>query len=236
MNLIEILVNVDKGTELYSPLFKEPLTFLQIDSSSTLPIRCLTKEGLVIGFSKEGYYAYIPASLTCVLFPTSEMTWDNIIYIKEEDLLVCTDEDCNVQYFFAKETGFYNTNYSIPCHCGISTNGSIFDTGEYYISAKGTSDDLKEFKKVLTKYNCYLEGYSINRKGSKKSDFSSLKPFNKVLVRDSTMQKWCGDFFQYMEGNSFVCTSAAWAYCIPYNYDTKHLVGTSMPAPEYYKK
>ena len=152
MNLIEILVNVDKGTELYSPLFKEPLTFLQIDSSSTLPIRCLTKEGLVIGFSKEGYYAYIPASLTCVLFPTPEMTWDNIIYVKEGDLLICTSEDRIVQYFIAEKTGFHNTNEPISCHCGISVNGTIFNAGKYYISVKGTLDNLIEFKKILIEW------------------------------------------------------------------------------------
>lgn len=237
MNLIEILVNVDKGTELYSPLFKEPLTFLHIDHSNTLPIRCLTKEGLIVGFSEEGYYANIPASLTCVLFPTPRMTWDNIIYVKENDLLVYATMDTrNTQYFIAKETGFYNTNNTIPCYCGISNNGSIFDSCDYYISAKGTLDDLKEFKKVLAKYNCYLEGNSINRKESKKFDFSSLKPFDKVLIRDSCKQCWCGDFFQYMEGSRFVCTSSDWTFCIPYNDDTKHLVGTTNPAPEFYRK
>ena len=237
MNLIEILVNVDKGTELYSPLFKEPLTFLHIDHGNTLPIRCLTKEGLIVGFSEEGYYANIPASLTCVLFPTPRMTWDNIIYVKENDLLVYATMDTrNTQYFIAKETRFYNTNNTIPCHCGISNNGSIFDSCDYYISAKGTLDDLKEFKKVLAKYNCYLEGNSINRKESKKFDFSSLKPFDKVLVRDSCKQCWCGDFFQYMEGSRFVCTSSDWTFCIPYNDDTKHLVGTTISAPEFYRK
>lgn len=238
MNLIEIFVNVDKGTELYSPLFKEPLTFLHIDYSNILPIRCLTKEGFVVGFSKEGYYADIPVSLTCVLFPTPEMTWDNIIYIQEEDLLVCTVEGRNVQYFFAKETGFYNTNYSIPCHCGISTNGSIFDTGEYYISAKGTSDDLKGFKKVLTKYNYYLEGYSINKKDSKKFDFSSLKPFDKVLVRSSEKYTWVANIFSHIDKNGYKRTinNCAWDFCIPYNDDTKHLVGTTMSVPEFYRE
>lgn len=239
MNLIEILVNVDKGTELYSPLFKEPLTFLHIDHSNTLPIRCLTKEGLIVGFSEEGYYANIPASLTCVLFPTPRMTWDNIIYVKENDLLVYATRDTrNTQYFIAKETRFYNTNNTIPCHCGISNNGSIFDSCDYYISAKGTLDDLKEFKKVLAKYNCYLEGNSINRKESKKFDFSSLKPFDKVLVRiDYYASLWTCSLYSHRDGDEFkTINNCIWTYCIPYNDDTKHLIGTSMPAPEFYRE
>lgn len=240
MNLIEIFVNVDKGTELYSPLFKEPLTFLHIDYSNILPIRCLTKEGFIVGFSKEGYYADIPVSLTCVLFPTPEMTWDNIIYVKERDLLVCTTKNkIGVQYFIAKEAGFYNINERIPCYSGIDIDGTILYTDEYYICAKGTFDDFKEFKKVLTKYNYYLEGYSINRKESKKFDFSSLKPFDKVLVRNDNEDEWSISIFSHCNKHHFYkykCIESKYAYCIPYNDDTKHLVGTSMPAPEYYRK
>lgn len=237
MDLIEIFVNVDKGTKLYSPLFKEPLTFLHINYSNLLPIRCITKEGLVIGFSREGHHANIPSYLACVLFPTPEMTWDNIIYVKEGDLLLCTSKSLNiVQYFIAKETGFYSLNKTVPCYCGISSEGSIIDSGEYYINVKGTVNDLKEFKEVLTKYNYCLEGHSINEKEPKKFDFNSFNPFDKVLVRDSDIQFWRGDFFQYKKEDVFICTGSRWHFCIPYNDDTKHLVGTSMPAPEYYRE
>lgn len=240
MNLIEIFVNVDKGTELYSPLFKDPLTFLHIDYSNILPIRCLTKEGFVVGFSKEGYYADIPVSLTCVLFPNSEMTWDNIIYVKEGDLLVCNTKNKNViQYFIAKETGFYNINNRIPCYSGIGIDGKIFDTDEYYICVKGKFNDFKEFKKVLTKYNYYLEGYSINKKESKKFDFSSLKPFDKVLVRDNNEGKWNVNMFSHCDKRmqyKYKCFGNSYIYCIPYNDDTKHLVGTTMSAPEFYRE
>lgn len=218
-------------------MFIDPLTFLRIDSSKQLPIRCMTKEGIVVGFSKEGYYANIPSSLTCVLFPTPEMTWDNIIYVKERDLLICTSENHIVQYFIAEETGFHNTNKPISCHCGINVNGTIFNAGKYYISVKGTLDNLIEFKEVLTKYNYYLEGYSI--KESKKFDFSSFKPFDKVLVRDNEEDEWLINMFSHYNERSqykYRCIRNYYIYCIPYNDDTKHLVGTTMPAPEFYKK
>lgn len=63
----------------------------------------------------------------------------------------------------------------------------------------------------------------------------TFKHFEPVIVRNSSNQIWCGDFFQYMEGNVFVCTGSSWHFCLPYNDDTKHLIGTSMLAPEYYR-
>lgn len=63
----------------------------------------------------------------------------------------------------------------------------------------------------------------------------TFKHFEPVIVRDSSNQRWVGDFFQYMEGNVFVCTGSSWHFCLPYNNDTKHLIGTSMPAPTYYR-
>lgn len=63
----------------------------------------------------------------------------------------------------------------------------------------------------------------------------TFKHFEPVIVRDSSNQRWVGDFFQYMEGNVFVCSGSSWHFCLPYNDDTKHLIGTSMPAPKYYR-
>ena len=72
---------------------------------------------------------------------------------------------------------------------------------------------------------------------TEKDLIGQLKGFPiQVVEKMLERQKWCGDFFQYMEGNIFVCTGSDWTYCILYNDDTKHLVGTSMPAPEYYQE
>ena len=62
-----------------------------------------------------------------------------------------------------------------------------------------------------------------------KFDINTLKPFDKVLIRDCNTQKWrCGFFDSYIEGihTSFNTMTSWYAQCIPYNEDTKHLVGT----------
>ena len=72
-----------------------------------------------------------------------------------------------------------------------------------------------------------------------KFDPSTLKPFDKVLVRDDSLECWEAQFFSHIikDENHFpyVCTNDSNKYCIPYNDDTKHLVGTTDEAPEYYR-
>ena len=68
-------------------------------------------------------------------------------------------------------------------------------------------------------------------------DVNTLQPFDKVLVRDKTTNKWCIDLFAYMNimNQPVVCGNDVFNFCIPYNDDTKHLVGTTYDCPEYYK-
>ena len=73
----------------------------------------------------------------------------------------------------------------------------------------------------------------------KKDKFNpkTLKPFDKVLCKNG-FDMWCCDLFSsYIETYACpnVCISGSYIYCIPYNDDTKHLVGTTDEAPEYYK-
>ena len=70
-------------------------------------------------------------------------------------------------------------------------------------------------------------------------DPKTLKPFDKVLVSDVDLKlRWKVDFFSHETGANFYpyqCTGNLYGYCIPYNDDTKHLVGTQEKAPEFYR-
>ena len=74
----------------------------------------------------------------------------------------------------------------------------------------------------------------------KKSKFDpmTLKPFDKVLVRDKYSDDWTCGFFSHKDESmaySYRCIGAPFIFCIPYNDDTKHLVGTTDEAPEFYR-
>ena len=70
-----------------------------------------------------------------------------------------------------------------------------------------------------------------------KFDPKTLKPFDKVIVRDGYREIWlCSIFSNIIEEAHPYCTaSGRYLRCIPYNEDTKHLVGTTEEAPEFYK-
>ena len=71
-----------------------------------------------------------------------------------------------------------------------------------------------------------------------KFDPKTLKPFDRVLGRDCDNRIWkCNLFSHITEQDSFLykCVGNAYIYCIPYNEETKHLVGTNNEAPEYYR-
>ena len=55
-----------------------------------------------------------------------------------------------------------------------------------------------------------------------------FKPFDKVVVRCSEADRWSIDFFSYKVHNGYICTGDAWfGYCLPYNEETAHLLGTT---------
>lgn len=53
-----------------------------------------------------------------------------------------------------------------------------------------------------------------------------LKPFDKVLVRDSKLDKWRANLFGYISKDGYYCcVYANWVYCIPYK-GNEHMLGT----------
>ena len=68
-----------------------------------------------------------------------------------------------------------------------------------------------------------------------KFDPKTLKPFDKVLVWH---YEWVADLFSHCCDNSeypYECTGGIFVFAIPYNDETKHLVGTEDQAPDFYR-
>ena len=74
-------------------------------------------------------------------------------------------------------------------------------------------------------------------KPGQKFDPKTLRPFDKVLVKDR--DEWSCNFFSHIRKGSksypYVTIDVGNSCCIPYNDETKHLVGTTDEAPEYYR-
>ena len=68
----------------------------------------------------------------------------------------------------------------------------------------------------------------------KKFDPKTLNPFDKVLVRDSNDLFWRCDFLSHRSGHRAYCVSNHWNQVIPYNDETKQLIGTAdIPNKKY---
>ena len=71
-----------------------------------------------------------------------------------------------------------------------------------------------------------------------KFDPKTLKPFDRVIVKNHNGEWECALFSHikdYGSGYQYDCCYMIYRYCIPYNDETKHLVGTTEEAPEYYR-
>ena len=136
------------------------------------------------------------------------------------------------------------------------------DTSQHYpISVRLNDNTVEIFTyegKLLNKFDgeCILFPSKDQRDWSKftapwykkpKFDPKTLVPFDRVLVKqeDYIDCTWSASLFShlhtihdnvtnidYLEAVTTRCTSS---FCIPYNDETKHLVGTTEEAPEYYR-
>lgn len=111
---------------------------------------------------------------------------------------------------------------------------SVAADGKYYKQFNGEctifpSIDQRDWSK-------FTAPWYKNKK--ERFDPKTLKPFDKVLVKDCSNDRWKVDFYSHKSENKYYpykCIDNIYARCIPYNNDTKHLVGTTDEAPEYYR-
>lgn len=103
---------------------------------------------------------------------------------------------------------------------------SFSKEGNYFLEAEGAE--------------CLLLPSKYQRDWSKRDKFDpkTLQPFDKVLVCNCDGDIWRCSIFSHIyrkDNLPSVCNGIGYKYCIPYNDDTKHLVGTTDEAPEYYR-
>ena len=144
-----------------------------------------------------------------------------------------------------KGTKLYSTIHGEVEFNGISNNKDIYKI-EYKAKTSGVYGITPDGK-FLSCFDgeCTLFPSKEQRDWSKfkikkhKFDPKTLRAFDKVLVRDENYQVWQCDLFSYIKNSSihfmYRCVSSAYKCCIPYNDDTKHLVGTKVEAPEFYR-
>ena len=145
-----------------------------------------------------------------------------------------------------KGTKFYSTIFG-----EVEFSGFYEDEG-YAITIKRNFDiaHITKDGRYLSSFNgeCTLFPSKDQKDWSKftapwqkkdKFDPNTLKPFDKVLVYDiyDICEGWACAFFSHIRESEYPYSTSSGSFkvCIPYNDDTKHLIGTTEEAPEYYR-
>lgn len=218
LNLVEILKDAPKGTKLYSPIFGE-VKFLELRINHPYPIEveCTNSNGSKFfeKFTKIGTFYTTYEDSECLLFPSKEnRDWSTFKIEKEKESIKVGD--------YLKQKGSGDL-YKVT---------DIDEVGNKLCYLKkliynGTTEDRQ-----LTGY--YEEEIWEYFEKATKFDPNSLKPFDCVLVRDRC--KWHISHFQEISKGVYrVENGMLFDVCIPYNEDTKHLLGTEKEEPEFYK-
>ena len=150
---------------------------------------------------------------------------------KDGDVLFvkCNDSAFIEIFEYSKKNG------DLCDHASLDITNQILDISGKYIIRKDEITELRlateEEKKQLFSALAN-KGKDWDSKKKKvvnlKPKFDELKPFDKVVVRCSEADRWSIDFFSYKVHNGYICTGDAWfGYCLPYNDETAHLLGTT---------
>ena len=153
-------------------------------------------------------------------------------YLKNPFRKIITRDGCEVKILYTKANHEYSIIALITNEDGIQFPRAFNKNGEYCHGTNSSSD-------LFFSEQEYVD-LSSTSENNEKFDPKTLKPFDKVLVFNAEDMNWqCNLFSHYDEEDNpfhFVCIdSFCYQCCIPYNDETKYLVGTIKEAPEYYR-
>ena len=127
-----------------------------------------------------------------------------------------------------------NKSYDRPIFVKRTDGGNAYYTKEGWCSKDFPASCLLWPSKNCRDWSKFTAPWYKKEKFNPKT----LKPFDKVLVKCNNSESWKVQLFSHIIEDDkicpYVCISYNYKYCIPYNDDTKHLVGINEEAPEYY--
>lgn len=240
MNIAEMLKNVPKGTKLYSPIFGDVI----LNKVSKFNIEVLDTANNIQHFIYTGLY---DINGECMLFPSREnRDWNTFNYcpFKNGDVIIRND---GIFIAIFSHLGIEGLPYTktVNYHCWVGNDGTIkyqkdYGIGSYLEFRLATEKEKEFFFKVLAEKGFKWNSNTLTlEKLKNKFDITTLKPFDKVLVRYTSNSHWKADLFSYYVSNDdefpYECVGSFYAQCVPYNNETKHLIGTNKDCPNYYK-
>lgn len=216
IDLTKILKNCPEGWKFYSLIYGE-VKFSTIIKGATYPIIFITNRDSTISVMSNGRHVK-HFDGECTLFPSKD------------------------QRDWSKFTApWYNNEESIK---------PKFKVGDRIRHKVTNKDDVYEISRVYDdlygivgfNWGIYMKYQDQYELVPNKFDPKTLQPFDRVLAASMADGRWVCDFFSHIgesirdSGRLYVGTGfGAYDRMIPYNDDTKHLVGTTQEAPDFYR-
>lgn len=245
INIAELLKDCPKGTKLYSTVLGEVELKEVKDNGRSVCIFVTNFYGQEEMFYPDGKYNTHYSDSECTLFPSKEQRdWSKFCPFKNGDVL--SGNNKSVFIFNSRKFIKGINNYAYTSHCLFVPLAPLYvNLGGYKHTEKAVSFATEEEKQILFQaikdngYRWNADTKTLEKEEKKdKFDITSLKPFDKVLVRDNDKQEWIISFFSHCNGLEFYKYSCingcGYAHCVPYEHN-EHLFGTTNDCDEFYK-
>ena len=258
IDLTKILKDCPEGTKLYTPIWGE-VTFIKVSENvcNLYPI-IIYNECDHVGLTKDGRYLINKQDSECILFPSKDQRdWSKFTapwYKKEKMNTIAQiekqrdkDKDKLIQ-----ELGKYKVKYTQEVlekyinNMSNKNNERLRKTAIAFLKdfAKQGYENAVECIDWLEKQREQEEHkFKVGDKLiQNKFDPKTLKAFDRVLARidGGDVYCWFADFVSTPTIEKYdllpcIMSNKDANMIIPYNDETKHLVGTTDEAPEYYR-
>lgn len=213
LNLVEILKDCPKGTKLYSTIYGDVELEKVYLKDDEYPIEIKIDEGSDMTYVANDGRLLGDFPGECTLFPSKDQRDWSKFKTKKPKFKV-GDKIVNIP---RKYMGALGTQGIIS---KVTDDKYIFTNGNYIFISNQGSWELVHDKKP-------------------KFDPKTLQPFDKVLVYDiyDICEGWACALFSHIRESEYPYSTSSGSFkvCIPYNDDTKHLLGTTDEAPEFYR-
>lgn len=241
INIVKLLKDCPEGTKLYSLIHGE----VELTRVGVEDIYCkLSYLNHEISFYSDG--RWVENKGECILFPSKEnRDWSTFQRpFKDGDVVFYSNtiaifKEWGDETLFRTYCTFYTTLSNPTYQFEISR--PLFGKGIRREARFATEEEKQKLFKAI-RYNGYkwnAETKTLEKLEVNKFDITTLKPFDKVLVRNKSNEVWTANFYSHYDATSdkpFICVGWSemneYRYCIPYEVNNE-LLGTTNNTEEY---
>ena len=258
LNLVKILKDCTEGIKLYSTIFGD-VKFNHVENDA-YPIVLDVREGFTFRVSQDGRYMN-DFNGECTLFPSKEQRdWSKFNPKKNGLVSTCEFKDGDIlsyqchgfnnrSIYIYRYHKIFNTSYYVALS-GYDNEFRVDNKGAWALNGYNetvrfaTEEEKQKLLKAIKDngYKWNAETKTLEKLVKPRFDPKTLMAFDKVLVRLTKDCIWNATFFSHYDKEvnwgCYPCVTTScksYSKCIPYNDETKHLLGTSDEAPEFYR-